>query len=471
MPAEARVALFVDTEQRLTWTSLLFDELPDAEAYLVGGTVRDILLGHLPNDIDLVVRNVEHDALERWLSRHGAVSFTQSRFGTFKFTPHGCRKAGPIDIALPRVEAIGDDHRSGRRDLAITSNHLTSIGEDLSRRDFTINALAYNIQTGELLDPFFGLNDLDIGMIRTVLNPHERFFEDATRMLRALRLSSQLGFAIDGDAWQGILTNIHLLNNTRVTDQGTHVYVTPRESIGKEFLLGFVHHPIHTVELWEEAGALNLFLPDVVKLMSIVEPDGQTAWDKTKLILHTLKNPEFVKQHGLTRASANVLVAALGIYLDDAPTNTYAACKKLHFHQFPSGHAARVDCQTVVWLLHNLHLLEETDPASMRPSHFERLFCTQRGRELLLLMHARHFASGKHSAARERVHTARRIAGDYLREGARKHLITGTDIAAQGLAPGPEYRELIDQVRDAQLARRVENRQEAVALLRELINS
>ena len=159
-----RVTVFIDGEPKLTWTSLLLSEIPDAEIFLVGGTLRDILIGIIPNDIDLVIRNVKPDKLERWLAKHGAVNAIEKSFGTFKFIPHGSQKSTPIDIALPRIEHITDSHRSGRRDLKIASNYKTSIGEDLSRRDFTINAMAYNFDTTEFLDPFHGLADLDTGI-------------------------------------------------------------------------------------------------------------------------------------------------------------------------------------------------------------------------------------------------------------------------------------------------------------------
>ena len=106
----SRVAIFVESEPRLTWTSLLADAHPEAEIYLVGGTVRDVLLGHTPADIDLVIRNLEPEILERFLARQGAVSFVGKRFGTFKFTPHGCRSKQPLDIAMPRTETISNKH-------------------------------------------------------------------------------------------------------------------------------------------------------------------------------------------------------------------------------------------------------------------------------------------------------------------------------------------------------------------------
>src|SRR3989339_1734675 len=104
--AQERLALFVSGETRLTWTSLLLNELPDAQVYLVGGGVRDVLLGINPEDLDIVISGVPATELESWLIRHGAVSRVESTFGTFKFAPHGLQKSRPIDIALPRTERV-----------------------------------------------------------------------------------------------------------------------------------------------------------------------------------------------------------------------------------------------------------------------------------------------------------------------------------------------------------------------------
>ena len=124
---QSRVACFVQSEPRLTWTSLFAQEYPQANVYLVGGTVRDVLLGLIPKDIDLVIQGVPHENIERFLTTQGAVRFVGERFGTFKFVPHGCRNQEPIDIALPRTESIGRKHSSGRKDLVIESDYKISI--------------------------------------------------------------------------------------------------------------------------------------------------------------------------------------------------------------------------------------------------------------------------------------------------------------------------------------------------------
>jgi tRNA nucleotidyltransferase/poly(A) polymerase len=463
LPPGKRLSLFVDGEKRLTWTSLFLDDHPHAHLYLVGGTVRDTLLGHTPDDIDLVITNVPAEQLERWLARHGAVSFAGKRFGTFKFTPHGCRKQTPIDIALPRTEAVSTGHNSGRSDLAITSDHRISIGEDLSRRDLTINAIAYDLRTGDVADPFFGLQDLDTQTIRTVLNSDQRFHEDATRMLRAMRFASRLHFAIEGHTWDAIVRNIKLLNNTTLADDGTYRFVIPREMIGKEFLLSFYYHPVHTIELWQQSGALALLMPNVALLCTTVEADGTPTIEKLKQLLHLLKNRELLASHHLKNVSGSTLVAALGL-LQDHPETLSKQCTGLHFHQFPDHHVANVDCKQVAWMIDHRHFLEEQDPASLRPSQFERIFCRQRGKELLTLLHALAIVQGTHGIARERIHIATRIAEQYKTLKTTK-LISGHDLIEHGIEPGPRIRQYLDLVRDAQLTGQIHTKEDALQLI------
>lgn len=476
MTPEARVEAFVFGEPRLTWISLLFTDHPTAEIYLVGGTLRDALLGRLPHDLDLVIRNLEPERLEYWLTAHGACDFVGKRFGTFKFVPHGLVGSEPIDIALPRTERVGREHSSGRADLEIQSDYRLSIKDDLARRDFTINAMAYDLKFGRLIDPHLGLHDLDAGLIRAVLDPDERFFEDATRLLRALRLASELYFGIEQITWQAILNNTKLLNNKTVDEAGHYRFAIPREAIGKEFLLGFIAHPTHTLDLWQQSQLLNMFMPELAALEKVIETDSQSAFDKTKAALCLLKRPDFLHLHHRQNASASTLIATLMSFIEnDHAQIGYRLCRDFYFHQFPPGHRGYADCREVMWLLEHLHVLREFDPASMRPSHFEKIFLGERGHQLLLLIHAHLIASGQHSVERERLHIARRLVerfeADLAELGIEKmpKLVSGHDIEKLGLSSGPIYRDLIDQIRDAQLAHRIRTRDEALTLLQGLV--
>ena len=160
------------------------------EAYAVGGCVRDCILGKVPHDWDITTSALPKQVKELFSHtfdtgiEHGTVTVLLSGVG--------------YEVTTYRVDGKYED---GRHPKEVT--FTASLEEDLKRRDFTINAMAYNESRG-LVDLFGGKDDLDAGIIRAVGNPTERFTEDALRMLRALRFSAQLGFEIEEDTYQAI---------------------------------------------------------------------------------------------------------------------------------------------------------------------------------------------------------------------------------------------------------------------------
>ena len=142
----------------LEWTKNVYRRA-GAEIFLVGGAVRDIILKRHPIvDYDFVVRGWEINELEKILAGAGKVNLVGKRFGVFKFIPKGKKISEPLDIALPRTElslASG-----GYRDFKVKSKADLLIEEDLGRRDFTVNALAYELRSARLVDEFNGLRDL-----------------------------------------------------------------------------------------------------------------------------------------------------------------------------------------------------------------------------------------------------------------------------------------------------------------------
>lgn len=472
---EARLQSFVAQEKRLTWVSLFLTAFPDAFIYLVGGTTRDALRGEHPNDVDLVIRGVKPDLLETWLLKQGAAEFV-GRFGTFKFIPHGCGGMDPIDIALPRTEHIGDSvHASGRRDMEVKFNHNLAIEEDLGRRDFTVNAIAYDIRTGRIVDPFLGLKDLNDQIINAVLVPSDRFYEDATRILRGLRLASQLHFSIEEQTWRAMQASIHLINKTATTEEGQFVFSVAREAVGREFLLGLTRHPVHTLRLWAESGALSLFLPQLAPLETEHLANFALLHD-TETLLHLLHKASLLETVHLKHVSPTALIAGLLAHLDDNGHSAQQICIKWHFHQFPKDHRAYVNCEGVYWLLNHLHILEETDPATMRPSQFESLFVNHRGAELLALMQAYYASLSTHHIARERVIVAKRIRNkmlDLFTEASKGHtlprLLCGEDFKALDIKEGPRFRELFDLLRDQQLTGAITTKEAAIQFIKKQI--
>lgn len=160
------------------------------EAYAVGGCVRDTLLGRMPGDWDITTSARPEQVKELFRRtvdtgiQHGTVTIMIGKTG--------------YEVTTYRIDGEYEDGRHPR-EVAFTSDLL----EDLRRRDFTINAMAYSHETG-IVDAFGGRGDLEQKKIRCVGNPMERFGEDALRILRAIRFSAQLGFAIEEKTWEAI---------------------------------------------------------------------------------------------------------------------------------------------------------------------------------------------------------------------------------------------------------------------------
>jgi len=160
------------------------------EAYAVGGCVRDSLLGRMPQDWDITTSARPEQV--KALFRHTIDTGIQHGTVTVMLDHEG------FEVTTYRIDGEYEDARHPK-EVAFTANLL----EDLKRRDFTINAMAYNEVTG-LVDAFDGIGDLERGVIRCVGNAMERFSEDALRMLRAVRFAAQLGFSIERETQEAI---------------------------------------------------------------------------------------------------------------------------------------------------------------------------------------------------------------------------------------------------------------------------
>ena len=171
------------------------------EAWLVGGCVRDALLGRPCSDID-IASNAHWQDVQRLFADAGfATHETGVAHGTLTVIVNG----QPFEITTYRCDGSYNDSRHPD-----SVRFVSRIEEDLARRDFTINAMAYHPERG-LVDPYGGKSDLERGVIRAVGNPKKRFDEDALRILRACRFSAQLGFEIDEDTYKGMVYNKGLL--------------------------------------------------------------------------------------------------------------------------------------------------------------------------------------------------------------------------------------------------------------------
>lgn len=172
------------------------------DAYFVGGSVRDYLIGREIGDIDIATSALPEEVM-RIFPRHVPVGIEH---GTVVVLKEGI----PYEVTTFRTE---EDYKDFRRPSAVT--FIRSLEEDLKRRDFTMNAIAMT-ETGQIIDPFGGQAAIQKKVIETVGNPHERFREDALRMMRGIRFVSTLGFTLAGDTKSAIEENSHLLQHIAI---------------------------------------------------------------------------------------------------------------------------------------------------------------------------------------------------------------------------------------------------------------
>jgi tRNA nucleotidyltransferase (CCA-adding enzyme) len=223
------------------------------DAYLVGGAVRDELLGIESKDADFVVPGVDYAGLRAALEPHGRVEEFEvaGRQVGARLHPRDPRlkqlaPAG-IEFAPPRAERSTGP---GRHDFEIVAEPGLSIEDDMARRDFTVNAIARRLDTGELVDPFGGRTDLERGVLRTV-RPRS-FAEDPLRLVRGLRFVSQLGLTPDGTTMQ------------QMREEASSVSLVSGERLGEELArLLSGKQPARALRFARDTGVLAALLPEL----------------------------------------------------------------------------------------------------------------------------------------------------------------------------------------------------------------
>lgn len=242
--------------------------------YEVGGTVRDALLGQRSQskDFDLLVTGIPYAELCGLLKEYGRIDVVGRSFGVIKFLPFHLPSHlnPPFDIALPRREySTGIGHR----DFAVDFDHTLPVEADLSRRDFTINAIAREISTGEFVDPLDGRGDIAAKTIRHT-NP-ESFREDPLRMLRAVQFAARFEFEIEPATYQSLCDNAELINTISA------------ERIAEELnkLLLKADKPSIGFLLMQKSGLLKQVLPELEATVGVLQPGPYHKWPVFEHIL------------------------------------------------------------------------------------------------------------------------------------------------------------------------------------------
>lgn len=251
-------------------TYSFFKALRDAKGkvYLVGGCVRDELLGRELKDFDLIVTGLPFKDMQKVLKEQGHMSLVGKSFGIIKFYPKE-DKSLELDIALPRKEvSTGDKHQ----DFEVNFDPNIPLAEDLARRDFTINAIAQDLETEEFIDPFDGQKDIQNKIIRTVFE--NSFVEDPLRLLRAIQFSARLGFTIDEKTYEQMKQHASRME-----------HVSPERILIEIKKLFMAEKPSLGFDLMRETGLLPYVFPDVQNMIGVTQPNKNNE----DVYTHTMK--------------------------------------------------------------------------------------------------------------------------------------------------------------------------------------
>lgn len=237
------------------------------ESYIVGGSVRDILLEKEPNDFDIAT-NAKPEDIENIFQDNKTIDIGKE-FGTIKIL----LDKEEVEVTTFRTEG---NYLDGRRPEWV--KFVPTIEDDLSRRDFTINAIAYNKKTG-IVDPFNGVKDLEKKIIRSVGNPKSRFKEDYLRILRAVRFSTVLDFEIEKETLKA------------AEEYGSNISNVSMERINQEFFkILLSSKPSKGIELMREIGLLDIIVPEIIPSIGFNQQNPHHNKDVYNHILCAIDN-------------------------------------------------------------------------------------------------------------------------------------------------------------------------------------
>ena len=427
------------------------------QAYLVGGCVRDIVLGREPVDYD-VATEATPDEVQKLFPDSLAVG---AQFGVVivggvagqQAQASENRLENQVEVATFRSDVGYSDGRHPDRVV-----YARSPEEDVRRRDFTINALLLDPGTGRVLDFVGGRRDLEAGIIRAIGRAEERFREDKLRMLRAVRFAARFGYAIEGETFAAIRKlseEIHQVSAERIRDELSKLLTEGAARRGFELL--------------DETGLLVEVLPEIARMKGVEQPpefhpEGD-VWRHTLLMLEGLrpgcsptlawglllhdvgKPPTFKPPAGpgdRIRFDEHVEV---GVRIAEA------ICQRLRF--------SNDDMEQIAALIANHMRFKDVE--RMKSSTLKRFARLDRFPEHLELHRLDCLSS--HGSLDAYNFVEKFLAETPPEQVRPPRLITGEDLKGLGYRPGPAFKEILEAVEEAQLSGQISSPEEALELV------
>jgi poly(A) polymerase len=426
------------------------------QAYLVGGCVRDLLLGREPADFDVATSATPTQVMETFPETYAVgaqfgVVLVPSPGGECADGEQGTSKSCVVEVATFRSDLGYSDGRHPD-EVRFTQDPR----EDAARRDFTINGMMLDPVTGEVLDFVGGREDLEAKLIRAIGDPNRRFGEDKLRMLRAVRFAARFEYEIEADtlaAIQRLARDVQLVSRERVRDELTKMLTEG--------------HARRAFLLLDQTGLLKEVLPEISVMKGVQQPPE--FHPEGDVFVHTLLLLE-----NLPLPCPPTL--AWGALLHDVgkPATFRVAPDRIRF----DGHVevgikiAEEICTRLRFSNHDTDQVLSLVDNHMRFGHVTRMkestlkkFMRLRRFDQHLALHradslASHRNLSTYDFLQEKL---AEIPPETIRPSA---LMTGDDLIAAGYVPGPRFREILEAVEDAQLEGRLLSREDALAFVK-----
>lgn len=392
------------------------------QALWAGGCVRDQLLGLEPKDYD-VATDARPEQIREVFGRRRTRAIGAA-FGVI--TVLGGKQAGQVEIATFRRDA---EYTDGRHPDHVT---FSSAEEDARRRDFTINGLFHDPLTGQILDFVNGGDDLRGKLIRAIGNPHERVAEDKLRLLRAVRFAATFDFAIEAET----LAAVH--------QHAAELTIVSAERIAEELRRMLVHPSRRTaLELLRTTGLLPVILPEV----GLSDQWRGAAWETRLRILDALKRPSCA-------VAFAVLLRALDGQLggDGMVSNV---CRRWRL--------SNAETEGIQLCLSHETLLRSAHHSDW--PRVQRILTSGRIDEMLAYVAAVSSVLDEEAAGLAFCRDKLALPSEQWNPAP---LVTGDDLKAAGLRPGPDFRRILDHLRDAQLVGELSDKPQALAAAKRL---